>query len=111
MWADIVAICRDQFSGVALVPSSVIVIGNSTLSENSTPGSVGSTSFDGVGVAALAEQVASSRLSTIGPMQSSRYTPAPRLMPKCDLCSCLGIGMDNHRWEWSYIDPAGHLFK
>ena len=41
MWADVVPICRDQLLGVALVPSSVIGSGNSTLTKKSTPGSVG----------------------------------------------------------------------
>ena len=71
-WADVVAICRDQLSRVALVPSSVIGSGNSILSENSTLGSIGLTKSDGVGVATLAGQVASSNLSIIGLMQSSR---------------------------------------
>ena len=51
---DMVAICRDQLSGVELVLSSVIGSGNSTLSDNSILGSVGLTSSDGVGVATLA---------------------------------------------------------
>ena len=71
MWADVVAICRNQLSGVALVPSSVIGSGNSTLSENSTPGRIGLTSSAWVEVAAIAGQAASSNLSTIGLMQSS----------------------------------------
>ena len=62
-----VAICRDQLSGVALVPSSVIGSGNSTLSEKSAPGSVGLASSDRVS----AGQAASSNLSTIGLMQSN----------------------------------------
>ena len=56
---------------VALVPSSIIGSGNSTLSENSTPGKIGLTSSDGVRVVTLMGQAASSSLSTIGPMQSS----------------------------------------
>ena len=61
-----VEICRDQSSGVALVPSSVLGSGNSNLSENNTPGSIGLTSSDGVGVATLAGQVASSNLQPLG---------------------------------------------
>ena len=67
IWADVVAICRNQLSGVALMPSSVIASGNSTLSENSAPGSVELASSDGV----LAGQAASSSLSTIGLMQNN----------------------------------------
>ena len=93
------------------MPSSAIGSGNSTLSENSTPESIGLTSSDRIGVTVLAGQTAYSNLSTIGLMQSSGYTLAPRPMPKCDLCLCLGIGMDNHRWEWCYIDTTGHLLK
>ena len=70
-WADVVAICRDQFLGVALVPSSVISGGNSTLSEISTLGNVRLSSSNGVGVAKLVGQAASSNLSTIGLIQSS----------------------------------------
>ena len=51
-WADVVAICRDQFSGVALVPSSAIGRVSSTLIDNSTLGSIGVSSSNGVGVAA-----------------------------------------------------------
>ena len=53
-WADVVAICRDQLSRVALMPSSVVGSGNSTLSKNSTLGSVGLTSSNGLGVAPVA---------------------------------------------------------
>ena len=60
------AIGRDQLSGAALVPLSVIGKG-----ENSTPGSVGLASCDGVGVDTLVGQAASCNLSTIGLMQSS----------------------------------------
>ena len=42
---------QDQLSGVALVPSSAIVGGSSTLIENSTLGSVGVSSSNRVGVA------------------------------------------------------------
>ena len=51
-WADMVAICRDQFSGVALVPSSAIGGGNSTLIKNNSLGSIGLSSSNRVGVAA-----------------------------------------------------------
>ena len=37
-WADVVAICRDQLSVVALVPSSTTGRGSSNLIENSTLG-------------------------------------------------------------------------
>ena len=68
MLADVVAICRDQLSrGVALVLTCVMGSGNSTLSENSVPGSVGLASSNGV----LVGQAASSNLSTVGPMQSN----------------------------------------
>ena len=67
MWVDMVAICRDQLSRVAIVLSSVIGSGNSTLSENSAPRSVGLASSDGV----LMGQAPSSNLSTVGPMQSN----------------------------------------
>ena len=68
-WADVVAIYRDYLSGVVLVPSSVIGYGNSTLTENSTLGSVALVGSDGA--TTFAKQVASSNLSTVGPIQSS----------------------------------------
>ena len=58
IWADVVAICRDQFSGVALMPSSVIGSSNSTLTENRTLGSIGLASSDGA--ATFTKQAASS---------------------------------------------------
>ena len=30
---------------------------------------------------------------------------------KCTLCTRLGIGRDNHKREWCYIDPASRVFK
>ena len=66
-WADMVAICRDQLSRVALVQSSVIVSSNSTLSDNNAPESIGLAISDGV----LAGQAASFNLSTVRPMQSN----------------------------------------
>ena len=68
MWADVVAICRYQFLGVALVPSSVTGDSNSTLNEISTLGSIGLSSSNGVVLATLAGQVVYSKLSTIGPI-------------------------------------------
>ena len=53
------------------MPSSVIGSGNNTLSENSTPRSIGLSSSSMIGVATLVGQAASSNLSTMGPMQSS----------------------------------------
>ena len=38
MWADIVAICRDQLSSIALVPISSIGGVSSTVTETSIPG-------------------------------------------------------------------------
>ena len=64
--AYVVAIYRDQLSVVALVPSSAIGGGSSTLVENSTPGHIGVSSSNGIGVAASVSQAASSKLSTIG---------------------------------------------
>ena len=65
-WVDVVAIFRDQLSGEVLVLYSVISSSNSTLTEDSTPGSVGLASSDGV--ATFTKQAASSNLSTVRPI-------------------------------------------
>ena len=66
-WAEVEVIFRDQLLGVALVSPSVIGSGNSILTENSTLGSVGLASSNGG--TTFTKQVASSNLSTFGPIQ------------------------------------------
>ena len=51
-WADMVAIYRDQLSGVALVPTSTMGGGSNTLSKNSTPRGMRVSSSSGVGLVA-----------------------------------------------------------
>ena len=58
--AGVVAICSDQLSELALVPLIAIGRVSSTLVENSTPGSTGLSSINGVEVATSGSQAASS---------------------------------------------------
>lgn len=34
-----------------------------------------------------------------------------REVRKCDLCSQLGLGGDNHSREWCYVDPKSKVYK
>lgn len=36
---------------------------------------------------------------------------ANRVARKCDLCSKLGLGGENHAREWCYIDPKSKVYK
>lgn len=34
-----------------------------------------------------------------------------RVARKCDLCTKLGLGGENHSREWCYVDPKSKVYK
>ena len=77
------AVCRDMTSGCALGDVAQVV--------QSAPVPV---------AVAAARQV-----------PAVREVREHREVRKCDLCSQLGLGGDNHSREWCYVDPKSKVYK
>jgi hypothetical protein len=44
-------------------------------------------------------------------VSAARQTTVACENMKCDLCSKLGLGGDNHAREWCYVDPKSKVYK
>ena len=90
-----------------MVPIGIVVGAGCTVSKANMSRSAEILSYAIVSVG----QAALLSISSAVLLQAIGQTPAPWPKPKCDLCSRLGIGMDDYLCEWCNIDPTGHFFK